>query len=191
MHNKGYNVRTLTFLSLVLLSCGKSAEMSPCENGIRDEQETAVDCGGGTCTPCPFGRACIQPTDCDARVCVNQICQPPSCTDGVQNGSESDIDCGGEVADSVPDSGVHHICTPCGAGSWCTGALDCHSRVCVFPARSRLGVCAADMCDDGARNNLETDVDCGGSVCRPCMAGQMCDKSDDCESRICFNSVCK
>lgn len=41
-----------------------------CTDGIRNQDETGVDCGG-SCAPCP------------------------TCSDGVQNGAETGVDCGG------------------------------------------------------------------------------------------------
>ncbi len=45
-------------------------------------------------------------------------------------------------------------------------------------------------CDDGEKNQDETDVDCGGSNCEPCGPGQACSQPDDCESGLCENNVC-
>lgn len=44
-----------------------------CNNGLQNENETGVDCGG-ECAPCPY----------------------PTCNDGIQNGTETGVDCGGD-----------------------------------------------------------------------------------------------
>jgi hypothetical protein len=38
---------------------------------------------------------------------------------------------------------------------------------------------------DGARNGLETDVDCGGP-CAPCVDGARCQEHEDCASNSCY-----
>ncbi|MFC1691101.1 hypothetical protein ACFL0W_02865 [Nanoarchaeota archaeon] len=73
-----------------------------CSDGIRNQGESGIDCGG-PCTACPScsdGRqnchdgSCEEGTDCGGPCAVN--CGPkPSCDDGIQNGYESGIDCGG------------------------------------------------------------------------------------------------
>lgn len=45
-------------------------KINPCSNGIQDQGEEGIDCGG-SCTSCP------------------------TCTDGIKNGNETDVDCGG------------------------------------------------------------------------------------------------
>jgi hypothetical protein len=48
-------------------------------NGIKDNGETGIDCGGGGCSACP-----------------------PSCVDGIQNQTETAIDCGGSCPMACP-----------------------------------------------------------------------------------------
>ncbi|WP_437585653.1 hypothetical protein [Sorangium sp. So ce1000] len=47
-----------------------------------------------------------------------------------------------------------------------------------------------DACDDGTRNNEETDVDCGGSTCPQCDIAKACAAADDCASGFCADGVC-
>lgn len=47
----------------------------------------------------------------------------------------------------------------------------------------------AESCDDGAQNQDETDVDCGGS-CSPCADGQACVVPGDCQSATCEGGMC-
>lgn len=88
-----------TMTTLTLASCGAAAT---CSDGIQNQGEGGVDCGG----PCP--------TAC-----------PPSCTDGIQNQGETEIDCGGPnctacptCSDGIQNQGETGIdcggpCTPC------------------------------------------------------------------------------
>ncbi len=48
---------------------------------------------------------------------------------------------------------------------------------------------AGETCSDGARNQNETDVDCGG-VCEPCAQGESCLVDGDCTTGNCDNGSC-
>ena len=39
-----------------------------CSNGVRDGDETDIDCGGGACPACANGRACVAARDCASLV---------------------------------------------------------------------------------------------------------------------------
>lgn len=64
-----------------------------------------------------------------------------------------------------------------------------------------FGACAAPpgeealsdppTCDDGSKNGLETDIDCGGPHCEPCTLGGSCSFDRDCESERCDEGVCQ
>ena len=67
--------------------------------------------------------------------------------------------------------------------------VDCTSRVCLS---NNLGqVCAASTCIDGTQNGQETDVDCGGEVCDPCIADLVCIQDRDCSSGRCRGFRCQ
>jgi hypothetical protein len=66
-----------------------------CEDGIQNQGETGVDCGG-PCTPCPTCNDGIQ-NQGETGVDCGGPCTPcPTCEDGIQNGDETGVDCGGE-----------------------------------------------------------------------------------------------
>ncbi len=46
-------------------------------------------------------------------------------------------------------------------------------------------------CEDGAQNQDETDIDCGGSTCPPCADGAGCVSHGDCSSTVCLDGVCQ
>lgn len=85
------------------------------------------------------------------------------CFDSAQNGDETDIDCGGGCAEK------------CATGQGCAAPEDCATGSCNVDT----GVCVADHCSDGAQNEGESGVDCGGT-CPACAAGSGCDDDDDC-----------
>lgn len=146
---------------------GGGAPPAGCTNGVKDGDETDVDCGG-SCAPCTDGLACGAGTDCASMSCENGVCLPSSCSDGVQNGIETDVDCGG-------------LCTGCEPGESCADANDCLQQVC------QNSVCLPPSCSDGVRNGTESDIDCGGDACSTrCPPGQKCMSASDCRP----NDVC-
>ena len=56
--------------SFLMVSCNDDEDKGTCTDGIKNQDETGIDCGG-VCTACA------------------------TCTDGIQNGTETGIDCGG------------------------------------------------------------------------------------------------
>jgi hypothetical protein len=89
-------------------------------DGVRNADESDVDCGGATCAGCAIGGACAAGRDCGSGVCVGGLCQAPTCTDGVRNGGETDVDCGGATS-----------CPRCADFRSCTDATDCATGACT------------------------------------------------------------
>src|SRR5690606_29395605 len=99
-----------------------------CTDGVRNQDETDVDCGGATCDGCGVGARCAAPGDCRSGLCGSDgRCEaaPGTCADGVENQDETDVDCGGTT------------CDPCGIGQRCSGGSDCTTGNCDS------GTCAA------------------------------------------------
>ena len=48
-----------------------------CSDGVKDGNETDVDCGG-SCVACPNGKDCLVNSDCQNASCVSGICQEPT-----------------------------------------------------------------------------------------------------------------
>jgi hypothetical protein len=44
-------------------------------------------------------------------------------------------------------------------------------------------------CNDSAKNDRESDVDCGGPACQTCSVGEQCDASSDCDSGLCSVTI--
>ena len=136
-----------------------------CSNGIKDAEETDIDCGG-MCAPCAESQACSSGDDCASKNCLMGVCQASTCSDGLHNGDESDVDCGGVA------------CPSCDNGGDCNSAADCVSGICAE------GTCVDPSCVDGIKNGDETDVDCGGS-CATCDPTKGCQVGSDCTSGVC------
>ncbi len=86
----------------------ETGEPAPtCGDGLANQGETDIDCGGPNCGPCGDGQGCAQNSDCVSQSCASGLCIQPSCGDGVTNADETDVDCGGGT------------CDPCSAGFVC------------------------------------------------------------------------
>jgi hypothetical protein len=141
-----------------------------CKDGIKDGDESDVDCGGPTCERCAEGKACRVGSDCRSSDCVSRVCTPvpATCVDGLLDGDETDVDCGG----SCP--------WLCGIHEMCKVDADCQTGHCDPSSHT----CAASPCTDGIQDAGETDVDCGGT-CAPCALAQGCLVDADCQSLAC------
>ena len=65
----------------------EAADTSSCDDGLKNGSETAVDCGGPSCPPCPLYRACVVNGDCRSASCLGSLCSlasgPPYWLPGV------------------------------------------------------------------------------------------------------------
>jgi hypothetical protein len=140
-----------------------------CTDGVRNGQETGLDCGGPACSKCAGGEGCNGAADCASGTCAASVCAA-SCFDNVKDGDETGKDCGGS-------------CNGCPPGDPCKVNGDCASKICT------AGVCAAPSCSDGVQNGTESDIDCGKG-CIGCALGQKCNFDSDCDSHGCRNGLC-
>ena len=111
-------------------------------NGVQDDDETDVDCGGSAATlegrRCTVGQKCATNFDCFTTVC-GQVCTDATdndtcelqcqemtpamlCSDNEQSGLETDIDCGGAACATVQKA--------CDEGMQCLEDSDCASGIC-------------------------------------------------------------
>ncbi|TVQ96887.1 MAG: hypothetical protein EA398_15310 [Deltaproteobacteria bacterium] len=126
----------------------------PCDNGVLDEGETDVDCGGTACVArCERGLRCLADGDCrDGLICGGAgRCVEPGCGDGLRNFDETDVDCGGPT------------CAPCRAGSRCLedddcmGSFVCGEGICRVNARINVHVYGTRFDDDEITVGAEVD----------------------------------
>ncbi len=139
-----------------------------CTNGVKDQNELAIDCGG-SCKKCnifdlnpdliSFDKCSngVKDGDETGKDCGGKSCPPcDTCNDGVQNNGENGVDCGGS------------FCPPCNVLLCSNGLLDTGEQ-----STDCGGVCppctsvAPPTCHDGLQNQNETGTDCGG-ICPPC-----------------------
>lgn len=200
-------------------SCNGNGECR-CADGVMNNAETDVDCGGGTCAGCADGQMCAMPSDCQGGVCTNGTCAG-LCANNQLDPGETDTDCGGPncpaCADNLmclmPSDCQSGVCnTTCQAATCSDGvtngnepAIDCgggcpmacpDNSACNQPSDCQSGVCTGNTCQapscmDATTNGQETDVDCGGPTCPDCNAGQMCLLPSDCVTGICTGNVCQ
>jgi hypothetical protein len=110
---------------LLLNNC--TALPPTCSDGLRNEGESDVDCGG-PCPPCPEFGSCNTGTDCVTGACaLNHFygpglrCVAATCVDGVQDNGETHVDCGNSFTSG---------CEGCAAGATCSNYYDCASGNC-------------------------------------------------------------
>ncbi|MBL4688773.1 MAG: hypothetical protein JKY37_29560 [Nannocystaceae bacterium] len=115
-----------------------------CDNGVRDGDETDVDCGGSCDAKCGTGEGCGGNTDCQSGSCDTgaETCDPGdgACSDSTQNQDETDVDCGGVCGAS------------CEIGEGCGDDQDCVSDYCG----------ASNVCDPNPEWCADEDGDGAG-----------------------------
>lgn len=149
-------------------------------DGVKNGNETGVDCGGMGNPLCANGQGCASKSDCMSGVCLppeggaGLVCTAPTPADGIQDGTETDIDCGGPAAPACADT------------LKCLVGTDCTSKVCKDLGAGKR--CQPPTSSDGVTNGTETDIDCGGGAptnAPACTAGKSCLVANDCRSTGC------
>jgi hypothetical protein len=76
-------------------------------------------------------------------------------------------------------------------GTACTAANQCQNGWCY----GTPSVCQPNSCGDGTKDDVETDIDCGGAVCdaagKTCGSGKVCKTDADCTSPLTCNQGSK
>lgn len=158
----------------------QSCQLAVCNNGVKDPNESDVDCGGSSvCGACGDGKTCLVASDCSSATCLDNICVPATCVNGVWDGGETDVDCGGAAG-----------CPRCARTRLCQSNSDCRSDlICPGGVGAR---CYSLDCENGVKDPEETDVDCGAQCSlNSCAPGKTCQTNDDCfTTAICSNNLC-
>ena len=59
--------------------------MPTCQDGVQNQDETDIDCGGNrTCPRCLDLKKCSSPSDCVSGVCNSNICQGMRASTGIK-----------------------------------------------------------------------------------------------------------
>ncbi|MEZ4443792.1 MAG: hypothetical protein R3B72_32265 [Polyangiaceae bacterium] len=82
--------------------------------------------------------------------------------------------------------GANGFCDGVGNCVECINGTQCLSGVCD----TFFNECVDPTCTDLVQNGMETDQDCGGGMCPPCMNGEMCNGPTDCASQFCSGGTC-
>lgn len=157
-----------------------------CTDGLKNQDESDVDCGGLKCSKCVVGRFCGVSGDCVSGLCSGGVCvQPVVCGNGQCEAGESCSSCS-------QDCGV--CPSVCGDGS-CNGNESCSS--CALDCGSCLAVCGNSKCESG-ESCSSCSQDCGVCTSRcgdgSCNGNETCSScSTDCGSCpiVCGNGKCE
>jgi hypothetical protein len=154
--------------------CGASG-LCRCNDVTLDGSETSVDCGGGVCGKCGQGKACGGAADCASGFCVDGVCCNEACAGSCQ------------ACTNALTGGTDGTC-----GNIPLGNASDPTKAACPSAGDVCGMGGLCRCGDGLKNGLETDVDCGGTVCNACANLKSCVGSPDCTSTYCDlnNSTC-
>ena len=133
----------------------QEAYVPTCSDGIKNQDESDIDCGGNSCDPCNTQDTCNTYYDCNnLNTCIDNLCELlPTCSDDIKNQDETDIDCGGNT------------CGNCSTNESCLQNSDCSS---TSFCNENFACEVSPTCSDGIKNQDETDIDCGGSTCEAC-----------------------
>ncbi len=123
--------------------------------------------GGGT-----GGMPCV-PTD-DMKECTDDVCNADGTTaHNPKTAGDACTEGGGAVCDGNGN------CVGCLQDANCTTPQVCDTTT---------NACVDPTCTDVKLDGDETDVDCGGLVCDPCIDGKLCLVAGDCESGVCADN---
>ena len=172
-------------------ACG-SAPTPTCNDGIQNQGETGVDCGGPNCAPCN--------TNCtDVALTITFDNYPEETAWSITNSSGATVASGGTygsqadgstltltncLADgcydfTITDTYGDGICCAYGNGSYnvSIGGSSVASGG-SFASSETTNFCVGggpvETCTDGIQNNGETGVDCGGPNCAACPPVETC-----------------
>lgn len=150
-----------------LASCLNDDNKIPpnCYDGILNNNEWRVDCGGPNCQECdPCTDGIWDPFRGETwRDCGGDCGPCPPCANGIQDGDETGIDCGGSCG------GCELLCND-GLLNGNEDFVDCQED---DPDEDESCPLCPE-CDDGIMNGSEVGIDCGGANCAVCCTSGNC-----------------
>jgi len=167
--------------------CQLGGPPANCSDGVKDGDETDVDCGG-SCPACDVNHECGADTDCGSGLVCGQhnggcfdgsraknVCWPAACADGV-DGSECgtpDSPCG-QNCDCIKVCNVDDPNSTCASGDVCREGIGT-----LFNAATR------DVCIPSGINCPSNDPAYCGTTLSVC--GPLCIPTPDCSHATCAN----
>lgn len=107
-------------------------------DGIKNRDETDIDCGGIKCPKCEDMQTCKDNCDCISEICKKNVCIPAeSCEDNIKNQDETDVDCGGNKCPKCEDEKICHEDCDC-------LSRECKNNTCAptcIPRCKNNGIC--------------------------------------------------
>lgn len=179
-----------------------------CSNGIKDTEESDVDCGG-PCAACQTGDLCTADSDCAAGLAcgtnnagcfdgarAERVCWPAQCQEQV-----SPEECGQPNSPCGPNCACVKACDQADPNSDCPPGESCKAGIAVIYNSDAPGVCVAEGCpsddptlcggvrslcgnqcictpDCSAATAEDPDDQCGGICPHLCPMGQTCCTTD-------------
>lgn len=151
-----------------------------CMDGMKDGNETGLDCGGPTCGACANGQMCVGGGDCVSGFCSGGVCTACSTDANCPGTSYCDTGTGKCTADNVDG-------TTCTGNAQCTSG-HCADGVCCDTACS--GTCSAcsaakkgmgldGVCEPYA-SGADPDNECAAMAASTCGTTGSCDGSGAC-----------
>ncbi|MEC8635702.1 MAG: hypothetical protein VXY58_07840, partial [Bacteroidota bacterium] len=158
-----------------LVDCGGSIcpPCDPCENGQYDALlgETWVDCGG-ECDPCDPSFNGVQDPGESGIDCGGDtgVACGELCGDGLLNGLEQGVDCGGPDCEPCPTC-CDDLMNGDEIGVDCGGSYDLNIYLPCDNPNVTCGPCPDGVnCANGIMDGDELYIDCGGANCPECEA---------------------
>jgi len=180
-----------------------------CGDGIRNGDESDIDCGGNSCPKCGGGKVCITGTDCASEKCLNGKCTDPGTNGSPDAGITPSLPDMTEVAKvpTVDMMMVNDLTPPCNQTRCGNACIDTSSdssncgkcgNACVGGQTCQNGACSCFVgemsCLGKCVNTLSDASNCGacGNLCQPgevCSAGK-CTVQCGKPSVICGGNQC-
>ncbi|MEW5896558.1 MAG: hypothetical protein AB1668_02605 [Nanoarchaeota archaeon] len=149
-----------------LCAGGKCTAQATCNDNIKNQDETDVDCGSSCPSKCAVGKSCNAGSDCSSGKCTNNVCEAV-CAPGLTL-------CNGQCVNLQTDK---DNCGSC--GTVCSNGQVCSNGACTLSCSPGQTLCA-NTCVD-----LKTDE----SNCGSC--GTVCPKDNECTESKCVAMVKK
>ncbi len=158
-----------------------------CDDGILNQSETDIDCGGTSCAPCGESLSCLADADCASRVCDrldSNVCEQAGvCGNGMLEEGEACEDGNTGDGDGCNTDCLREMGEVCSLNEQCESeACDTLvSNTCVPPGVCGNGILEpGEGCDDGGRKASDgCNADCLKE------SGESCGGNNECASSIC------